>query len=862
MCARNQRRGQGALEYLLLLAGLIFVSTVAFTLSQGTQTSTGQQVNASYSQIVQQLKNTPTPSPAPVTPVPDTTPPTVGLISPTSASVGVSTTYSATVTDNVWVSSCDFYWNGAKEGAMSLAGGLASYTKTVGSPGSYPNVYANCSDASGNRASGAGVSVGISDISPPALIAFDSNVSSVVAGNPVLHFAQWSDNIALSGFIFASNYSSGGSLVNDSWQPMPSSNWSNVTLVPSTAGIFAWKIFANDSSNNWASTTEKTIAVTGALDTAAPQYSSVGVNDSTPTVGEFVKHYTFWSDNNALSGFIFSSNYSGAWENESWVQTISAATWSNATKTLPNSSKTYGWMIYANDSYNNWNATPIQPIVVAPASVTSCGTLTGPKDYILTVDLNSPGATCLQVATSNVSIDCNGRELTGDGTSFTNGITISGGSAANFTVKNCIIRNFYSGIFLSSAGSNGLIENNTLEQNGYFGIASSSAKNVTVFKNTIINGTSLIYLPNSNYSNVSFNRVEANASTTFAISMSNTLNAVVVGNNVSRGNYGVYETGSTGLILGSNQFCYQATNGARCNSSVTDGGSNKCESQNGCGITCGACPDIAMPQNFNISLNDSTPTIGEVVKHSSRWTDNVALSGFIFSSNYTGTWENDSWTPMSGASNWSNVSKTLPSTVGAYGWLVYANDSSNNWNATPIQAVSTSVVDDFESGNLATWIVSGTSVPYATSTAGVVITGGYSAYIGGTYGGVVGHSESADNYAANDAKINKTFQLPSSFASATLYFKAKVVIGGSTYDHVRVTLYNASNVVNQWATSNFGSGLTASTSCVSLATAATNTYSYSIPAAYAGKNLSFYARAHNGGWCAYASIDDINVTIT
>jgi hypothetical protein len=44
---------------------------------------------------------------------------------------------------------------------------------------------------------------------------------------------------------------------------------------------------------------------------------------------------------------------------------------------------------------------------------------------------------------------------------------------------------------------------------------------------------------------------------------------------------------------------------------------------------------------------------------------------------------NDSWTAMTGASNWSNVSKVVNSTVGSViKWCVNANDSVNNWNLT------------------------------------------------------------------------------------------------------------------------------------------------------------------------------------
>jgi len=72
------------------------------------------------------------------------------------------------------------------------------------------------------------------------------------------------------------------------------------------------------------------------------------------------------------------------------------------------------------------------------------------------------------------------------------------------------------------------------------------------------------------------------------------------------------------------------------------------------------------------------------VKFYVNWTDDYGLSGYIFSTNNTGTWTNDSFVDMTGTNNWSNVtSHTLNSTSGiTVSWRVYANDSDNQWNNT------------------------------------------------------------------------------------------------------------------------------------------------------------------------------------
>lgn len=76
--------------------------------------------------------------------------------------------------------------------------------------------------------------------------------------------------------------------------------------------------------------------------------------------------------------------------------------------------------------------------------------------------------------------------------------------------------------------------------------------------------------------------------------------------------------------------------------------------------------------------------VGTFVKHSVRWTDDTALDGFIFSfDNGTGTFINDTFVSMTGTNNYSNVTKFVNQTVGStIQWIVYANDSADQWNNT------------------------------------------------------------------------------------------------------------------------------------------------------------------------------------
>ena len=97
----------------------------------------------------------------------------------------------------------------------------------------------------------------------------------------------------------------------------------------------------------------------------------------------------------------------------------------------------------------------------------------------------------------------------------------------------------------------------------------------------------------------------------------------------------------------------------------------------------GTCPSSSTFPQWSLNSTNST-SAGAQIQHSVYWTDDTALSGYIFSfDNGTGTFVNDSFVGMIGTTNWSNVTKGVNTTSGAtIQWKVYANDSSNNWNVT------------------------------------------------------------------------------------------------------------------------------------------------------------------------------------
>jgi len=107
-------------------------------------------------------------------------------------------------------------------------------------------------------------------------------------------------------------------------------------------------------------------------------------------------------------------------------------------------------------------------------------------------------------------------------------------------------------------------------------------------------------------------------------------------------------------------------------------------------------PDSTPPAYSDNSTNSTLA--GTDILHSLKWTDETELAtsgGYVFSfDNGTGTFVNDSWVAFSSNPDWSNVTKTVNSTVGAtIRWCVHANDTSDNWNNSETFSYVTTVAN-------------------------------------------------------------------------------------------------------------------------------------------------------------------------
>ena len=95
----------------------------------------------------------------------------------------------------------------------------------------------------------------------------------------------------------------------------------------------------------------------------------------------------------------------------------------------------------------------------------------------------------------------------------------------------------------------------------------------------------------------------------------------------------------------------------------------------------GSQPSENVPVPTNPTVSDNRA--GYIANFTVTWSDIEGLSGYIFGTNNTGTWVNQTWLSFSGSPTQalSYYVKTLNSTVDiAISWIFYANDTDNNWN--------------------------------------------------------------------------------------------------------------------------------------------------------------------------------------
>ena len=289
-------------------------------------------------------------------------------------------------------------------------------------------------------------------------------------------------------------------------------------------------------------------------------------------------------------------------------------------------------------------------------------------------------------------------------------------------------------------------------------------------------------------------------------------------NNTNSVNYSIVYRNYTGSSWSSLTIQAQTNNATYINTKEDYGSCIEMVYMNGTGTTknitydyIGTCIDI--PPTYSSASTNST-FAGRSVNHSLYWQDTGGLSGFIFSfDNCTGTFVNNSWVSMTGTANWSNVTKTINSTIGCtIRWCVYANDTLNQWNSTscttpfsyvttaPLTLIDTTITVPFypnqrpicrdATGKIhLVWRRNTTTVSYANSSDNGATWIINTTFINGTAGDMrYEPSISCDGnnitVAYNDATLNQLMVAISTNNGATWTWKNPVT--SAVYEHVIV----------------------------------------------------------------------------
>jgi len=259
--------------------------------------------------------------------------------------------------------------------------------------------------------------------------------------------------------------------------------------------------------------------------------------------------------------------------------------------------------------------------------------------YTLSGDVSS-GGTCFTIGADNVTLDCDGHSITGNGSGY--GINNSVGY--NYTaVKNCIVENFSEGIDFENGASFGTISNNTATSNGDGGIQLVSSSNNTIVNNTFnSNWIGALLRSGSNYNFIANNTAGPNGE--YGIYLESSSNNTIANNTVDSNHQGI-------MIYSGSNYNIITDNTARFNSDIgiflMSGSNHNMISNNNAtsnpNLSRGAGIALEYGDNYNTVTNNtaSLSSIGIVVSYSSSYnniTDNNASSNvegiyFYFSAN-------------------------------------------------------------------------------------------------------------------------------------------------------------------------------------------------------------------------------------
>ncbi|MFH0737175.1 MAG: right-handed parallel beta-helix repeat-containing protein, partial [Candidatus Micrarchaeota archaeon] len=301
-----------------------------------------------------------------ITNVTDPTAPNVTLNSPSdgytnTTSSGINVTFNCSAADNYQLANISLFITDSANSSFSLnqtasVSGIGNSSQWVLnlSAGAYTW---NCraEDNSSNTAWGTANRSII--ISPSANVTLNSPAQNLTANSSTINF-----NFTVTGASPPFNCSLYlDSVLNRTNSSVQNNTPTNFSVSGIADGNHSWYVQCTDTSSGSASSETRNFTV----DTASPLWSDPQVNTTPVYWNQTVAFNTSWTDAGGLSGYIFSTNQSGAWANSSLALFSGAANTSynvSAITAAPGTS--VGWYFWANDTAGNYNQTTIQNFTV------------------------------------------------------------------------------------------------------------------------------------------------------------------------------------------------------------------------------------------------------------------------------------------------------------------------------------------------------------------------------------------------------------------------------------------------------------------------------------------------------------------
>ncbi len=289
----------------------------------------------------------------------DTIFPIVTLSSPVNSqnSSSSSITFSGIANDNFEVSNVSIYtntsgtWAATQTNSSPINNSQTNFTISSISDGVYVWNYQSC-DPSGNCAfAAANRTLTIDTTSPVITLPVYTNATFYRSTQSLIF------NVSVTDSGVGPDDCSVNVAGNANQTVAISSGWCNGTyaLTGITDGNQTINAYANDTLGNTGLNNSYVVG----MDSTAPTWSNNQTNST--KAGEAVQHSLLWSDNNELSGYIFSfDNGTGTFVNDSFIGMTGVSNWSNVTKSVNfTSGSTIRWRFYTNDTAGNLNATDI-----------------------------------------------------------------------------------------------------------------------------------------------------------------------------------------------------------------------------------------------------------------------------------------------------------------------------------------------------------------------------------------------------------------------------------------------------------------------------------------------------------------------